>query len=139
MIIKLKIGEIPVLFIYQFEDFFGNSLHQYITEELPDNHHVLEVHVKDKIKDIIGGDKFVFKNKVRIRKNQLTYIVAYNPEGKIKHMISYTNDYKHIIITLNKNIGKKLAESEYVLSGMMFFEIAINNRYLPIHASAIAR
>ena len=134
---KLQIGDISLLFIYQFSDFFGNELDQYKTNNLPSSHHILEVIVQDEIEEIKSDDHFTFKNKVKIIKDDVTYVNSYHEDNTIKHQISYNKDYKRCTILLSKQLGKKLPEYEYVLSGMLFFEIAINNHYLPIHASAM--
>lgn len=135
---KLQIGNISLLFIYQFLEYFGNELEQYKTNNLTESHHILEVLVQDEIQEIFGGNRFEFKNKVKITKDNKTYVNSYNTDNTIKHQVSYSDDYKYCNIILSKQLGKKLPEYEYVLSGMMFFEIAISNHYLPIHASAMA-
>ena len=134
---QLKIGDILLSFEYQFHDFFGNQLEQYHVEDLGSDYHTLEVFVQDTIEDVDGDNKSYHNNKVKITTDNKTYVVTYNPDKSIKHLIAYTNNYKHITIILSKGIGKRLAEYEYVFSGMLFFEIAISNGYLPIHASAI--
>lgn len=135
---KLRIGNIPILFIHQYSNIFGQSIKQYHIDDLGMDFYVLEVEIKDDIKLIQGGEKSVYENKVMIRKDGFTHLFSYNKAGFIKTMISSSQDFKQITIQLNKSLGKELAEFEYVLSGMMFFEIAMNNGYLPIHASAIS-
>ena len=135
---NIRIGDIDLLFIYQYNDYFGNELDKYSINDLSPNHHTLEVVVNETIVPIDGNDKFIYKNRVKIKKDEMNYIVTSNPDGSVKHLISYDDKYNHIKIVLNKKLDKRLAEYEYVLSGMMFFEIALTNSYLAIHASAMS-
>ncbi|MBI9008564.1 MAG: hypothetical protein JEZ05_00910 [Tenericutes bacterium] len=138
MIVPLRIGNIDVLFTHQYIDYFKNELEKYRIDQLNSNYHEIKVEVKSNIEDVYSVDSFDYKNKKRIILEDKTYIVTYYPDKTIKHRISYSKAYKEIVITLNNNLANRLPEYEYVLTGMMFFEVALHNGYLPIHASALA-
>jgi hypothetical protein len=135
---KIKIGNIYIDFTYQFNDYFQDELLKYLCLDGNINYHIFKVIVQEEIEaPMVKNESFRFKNRVKMSDDYETYIITYNLDKTIKHLIYYTNDYQKIIITLTSGLGERLAEYEYVLSGMLFFEIAINNNYLPIHASAL--
>lgn len=66
------------------------------------------------------------------------YIVAYNSDGICKQMIKHTKDYQTIEIYLHDSDSlERLQELEYVLTGLLFVELALRHNRLAIHASAI--
>ena len=134
---QLKIGSIYLDFTYSYSDYFKDALNQY--ETLYDNKdkYFLEVLVVDSLIEKTKLNSFVYKNRIKYSDDLETTIVTRFPNGNLKHIITYSNDFRFIRIELSCDLGKRLAEYEYVLSGMMFFEIALRNKYLPIHASAI--
>jgi hypothetical protein len=138
MIKQIRIGDIHICLTYQFEDYFQDTLKQYEEEYPSENSHKLRVSVKELLAANKQGKVFNYKNRIKYSDDLGEEIVTYFPDGSIKHIIRYSNDFKEIEIELNQIISDRLAEYEYVLSGMMFFEIALRNKYLPIHASAIS-
>lgn len=134
----LKINDIYISFNYQFDDYFTNNLDKYEVSIYPNDIIKMSVIVSSDIAlDINYEKKYANKNQIIYESQKEKYIVTYiNDFSDIKHIIYFSLDYKNIQITLNKKIDKKLAEYEYVLSGMMFLELALYNNYLPIHASA---
>ena len=134
---QIKIGDIHIHLTYQFHDFFKNTLDKYEETVLSKDSNNLTILVKEILQVEEKENVFNYKNRIKYSDEKTTEIVTYFPDGNVKLIIRYTNDFKNIIIELNQLIGDRLAEYEYVLSGMMFFEIALRNKYLPIHASAI--
>ncbi len=135
---KIKIGDIYIDFTYQFKDYFQDELNKYECLGTDKDYHVFQVSVKDIIEEpILKTNIYRFKNRIKMSDDYETYIITYNLDKSIKHLIYYSHDYQEIIITLSKDLGQRLPEYEYVLSGMLFFEIAISNNYLPIHASGL--
>ena len=137
MKVQLKIGEIELQFTYNYNEYFRNELKKYELTSLSDEYHSLSVNIVNDITDILFESPFFYKNRVRCKEKGITYITSYNDKKSIDYQISYNKDYKSINILLNRNLESKLPEYEYVLSGMMFFDIALHENYLPIHASAI--
>lgn len=134
----IKINDICIDFTYQFDDYFSDTLNKYEINSPIEGYSTMRVSLKDDIKLNLEDYKSVkIKNQIIYESNQDKYIITYiNDSSEIKHIIYYQLNYKNIVITLNNKIGKRLAEYEYVLTGMMFLEMALYNNYLPVHASA---
>lgn len=135
MIKYLRIGDITIKLSYQYTDYFSDKINAYEIDNCQEYREMI-IEVKDHIQLPNKPITFTYKNRLKMASSKDTTIVTMTNK-KIKHMIYYTHDYQKIVITLNENIGDKLAELEYVLSGMMFFEMAMDEGYLPIHASCI--
>ena len=64
-------------------------------------------------------------------------IYATDLNDRVKSMIIHDEEMKHVKVLIDTTLSKNPAETEYVLLGVMFMEIAMKEGYLPIHASAI--
>ncbi|MCF7924719.1 MAG: hypothetical protein K9L64_06435 [Candidatus Izimaplasma sp.] len=133
----LKIANIYLDFTYQYEAYFSDKINEYEIKDINHKFKKMVVDVKENITIPNRKKTLIYKNRYKMATEKDTYIVTEYNSGGIKHLIYHSNNYDYIHITLNKKMDKRLAEFEYVLSGMLFFEIAINENYLPIHASAI--
>lgn len=136
----IKIDEVYIKFNYQFDDYFSNSIDKYVTNDQVDDFINMSVKIKRDLDfNSLIPLSYKTKNQLIYETNNEKYIVTYIEDfSEVKHIIYYTLDYKTIEIYLNDKIGKRLAEFEYVLTGMMFLELAVYNKYLPIHASAFS-
>lgn len=135
MVKYLKIGEILIELTYCYDDYFQDKIDAYEVE--PNQHsRKMIVEVKDRIDKPNRAVTYTFKNRYIYDGESDFYVVTMTGED-VKHIIYYRKDYHEIRITLNSNIGKRLAEHEYVLTGMLFFEMALDQNYLPIHGSAL--
>lgn len=134
----LKIHDMYIEFIYQFNDYFKDTIDVYQTESIHQNFYQIVVYVEDHISlpnEFI--DHHIMNNRKVYETQNGKYIVTFANNHDIKHMIYHTNDYRTIRIILNSKLSKRLAEYEYALSGIMFLELAIKQGYLPVHASAL--
>jgi len=136
----IKINDLYINLTYQFNEYFKDTFLKYEVNEYPQDIINMTVLVKNEIV-LSFEDKKIFRNNNQIiyETSHDKYIVTYlNDFSEIKHVIHYSLDYKNIEIILNNKIGNKLSEYEYVLTGMMFLELAVHNNYLPLHASAFS-
>lgn len=135
---KISVAGIKIDFTYVYPDLFDSLLEQYLIEDdLVD--HTIQVTVSDGF-DVPKGLKLQanYKNRFVYESKNHIHIVAYNEEGVCKQYIQHSKDYKHIIINLHSSDSKsRLIELEYVLSGLLFVELALLHNRLAIHASAI--
>jgi hypothetical protein len=134
---RIKIGNIYIDFTYQYEDYFSEKIDAYQTNDLNHSFKTMTIDVQKQIEKPDRPITFTYKNRHKMAQVKDTYVMTLSDEGDIKHLIYYTNDYQNIKITLNQKIHERLAEFEYVISGMMFFEMALMEGYMPIHASCI--
>lgn len=135
---RLKIGGIYIDLTYQYPDYFSDKIDAYQTNDMNGFSHTMVIETVEDIDLPNRPITLQYKNRYKMASDKDTYIVTMlDQEDMIKHMIYYTNDFQTIRIYLNQRLGKRLAEYEYVLSGMLFFEMALKEGYLPIHASCI--
>ena len=133
----LKIGNIYNYFTYQIDSYFKDVVNAYENDEFYKDNYKLIVSVEKDLTEEKKENKFVYNDNIKWSDSEETSIITHFPDGRIKSIISYKNDYSIIKITLSEELKDKLPEYEYVLSGKMFFEIALKKKHLPIHASAI--
>ena len=132
----LKIGDIYLSFTYNYSEYFADKINAYEVDSTDKDIFNMTVEVEDEI--IMPGREITYQFENRIKmENEIDCYIVTMANDKIKHLLYFTRDFKEIKIFLNKDLKKRLAEFEYVLSGMLFFEIAISSNYLPLHASAI--
>jgi hypothetical protein len=132
----LKIADIFIDFTYNYDEYFKDTLDKYEVEDEEKDYHKIIIRVKKDIEIPKREKTLVYKNRYKMENEKDTFIISETSQG-VKHKIYFTNDYKLIEITINELLKDRLAEFEYVLSGMMFFEVAAKLGYLPVHASCI--
>lgn len=136
MRICLKIADIYLDFTYCYNDYFGDKIAAYEFFDESITYQKLVVRVEEEID--FPNRPITMKHANRIKsENELDTYIAVFVREEIKYLIYYKNDFSLIEITLNRKIGDRLAEYEYVLSGMVFFDLAAKANYLSLHASAI--
>lgn len=133
---SLKIADIYLDFTYCYNDYFGDTItaYEFFAESI--SYQKLVVKVEEEIRLPNRPLTLKHENKVKLENEFDTYIAVF-VEKEIKYLIYYKNDFSLIEITLNQKIGDRLAEYEYILSGMVFFDLAATKNYLSLHASAI--
>ncbi|MGD9964157.1 MAG: hypothetical protein AB7S96_02250 [Candidatus Izemoplasmatales bacterium] len=132
----LKIADIFIDFTYNYDEYFKDTLDKYEVEDESKDYHKIIIKVEKDIEIPKREKTLIYKNRYKMENEEDTFIISETPKG-VKHKIYFTNDYKLIKITINELLKDRLAEFEYVLSGMMFFEVAAKLKYLPVHASCI--
>jgi hypothetical protein len=133
---SLKIADIYLDFTYCYNDYFGNKINAYEFFNESISYQKLVVKVEEEINLPNRSITLRHENRVKLENEFDTYIAVF-VEEEIKYLIYHKNDFSLIEITLNQKIGDRLAEYEYVLSGMVFFDLAATKNYLSLHASAI--
>lgn len=135
---KISVANIKIDFKYVYPDYFEKLLEPYLIDG-EDLDHRITVHVSTDF-DIEEGyvHKASYKNRhVYESKNEI-HIVAYDEQGRCKQYIRHTKDYKDINIYLHaSDTVERLKELEYVLTGLLFVELALFHNRLAIHSSAI--
>lgn len=135
---KISVANIKIDFKYVYEDYFKKLLEPYLIDD-EDVDHKITVHVCTGF-DIEEGfaHKASYKNRHVYESKKEIHIVAYNDTGICKQYIRHTKDYKDINIYLHESdTTERLKELEYVLTGLIFVELALFHNRLAIHSSAI--
>ncbi|MGI6392328.1 MAG: hypothetical protein ACOX16_01765 [Candidatus Izemoplasmatales bacterium] len=130
-----KIGNVCLRFKYIYDKYFASRIRSYKSDESPE--YQMRVVIKKDLMFPEGKPKYRFQDRQIYEDGQKGVIVKHDDKNNITHLITYSLDFKDILIELSESLGSRLAEVEYKISGMMFFEIAIRNGLIPIHASAI--
>jgi hypothetical protein len=136
---KYLIAGIKLEFNYCFQDFFADRIPKYqIGDELLADYQ-MTVRVSNQL-NLPKGELQADLLLVSVyQEDTLFHRVVYADEDRtnIRQVITYTEDFKSITIQLSTAYGDKLAEMEYVISGLYFFEIALRENRIAIHASAM--
>ncbi len=132
-----QIADIKLQFDYNFPDFFKDRISSYEKADIiPD--YFMKVTIESFIERPKGISKLVYKDRFLFEDGNTCYLFKEDETKSITDLIRYDKDFKHIDIILSDKIGSRLPEVEYLLTGMMFFEIALENSRISIHASAIS-
>jgi hypothetical protein len=133
-----KIAGILINFEYALSDYFKDNLEKYEVNSSDTS--------KYSIKSFVSGDfslpkepiTLIYKTRHLYESDQESVLVVYDEAFTyIKQKQTKRKDLSEIIIQLNPNYNERLAEMEYIATGMAFFDIAIQERRLPLHAAAI--
>ena len=137
---KLKIGDITLNFKYHFHEYFQDHIQAYQINGKTKTDYKMSVILSSEIPTMNHLDFEIIKNRSYYVSNQLHVATIYKDidPSIITQQIIFDKVKKDVKIYLNPNEVKDLKMQEYVLSGIMFLEIALMEGYLPLHASAIA-
>ncbi|GEM_PF-2036603 len=135
---KLLVAGIRVELQYVFDDYFQTLIDPYVTSYDNPQHRIM-VRVESGF-DVPNGlrETAAYRNRHVYQDNNQTWIAAYDESGVCKQMICHDRDYRLITVRLHEQDERsRLAELEYVLTGMIFMELALLHGRVALHASAI--
>ena len=132
-----RVAGVTFAFDYAYDDFFKDNIEAYEITPGDTVDHTLKTELKDTIK--CPDLPLIKHNNVKhlYRDHHHEIVCFFDKNGVLIETISYTLDYKTITMTLKNDSSRNLAEREYILSGMVFMELALRNQRLPFHATAI--
>lgn len=131
-----NIAGITLDFTYQSDEYFKNNIEKYLVSDATKADYKINTEICDIIDTPIETPTIMYKNRSVIKTETKTIIVVRDKSGAIRELIEHTNDYKVINIKLSNHLNQKLAEQEYVLTGLVFLELATLENKLAIHGSA---
>jgi len=133
---KYLISGIRIAIQYQLDHYFNQSIEAY---EIFDDHPVdytIESFLCDHI-DLPEGHKKSIRNPHVINDENHRILYAVDKQEQVKSLVVHDHDFKNSKIYINTKATSSLAETEYVLIGVIFMEIALKEGFMAIHASAI--
>lgn len=134
----LKIGDMTIKYQYHFNDYFKDSIKQY---EIDSNTYDYAIYVElTESYEKYDLDWHMSKNRYHFISDSLEVVTVYqHVEQKIySQQIVFNKEEKIAYIRLNPKYVKDLAMQEYVLSGVIFLEMAVMHGFISLHASAIS-
>lgn len=137
---KYNISGIKLEFNYCFEDFFKDKIDAYKIDDEEIVDYVIHVSLTDNI-DIPTYEPYLdMKSKCIYKIDEDNFLLCFFNKNKTKVNtgIYYKKDYSKVQIQIQNNLRIDLAELEYVVTGLVFLDIASINGFIPIHASAIS-
>ncbi|MGD9910617.1 MAG: hypothetical protein AB7U79_08475 [Candidatus Izemoplasmatales bacterium] len=121
---------------YLYPDLLEKSLEQYITSEEANYH--IRVSLIDHFDIPKTEPSIIYKNRFIYELEEESIYVIYDKTlTRISHVITYQNEGKDISLYLMKSSTKNLVELEYLLTGIFFYEIALKEGFIILHASAV--
>ena len=132
-----KIAGINLRFSYQYDDYFKNNIEKYEVKNQEEPQYTLTVKTVETIQKPKAELLFKFKSRSVFQDKENKYLVAYHEDDSIKLLMKHSLDFKNYEIYLTPVYQDRLAEMEYVFSGLAFMGIALQENRLSLHASAI--
>lgn len=133
---RLRIGSIKLLFQYRHTEYFEPSIEAYVDEGI-NPEYTMFVTVEDAIPAPEGKLIGTSGGRKRYAAPAGETIIREDSENTITHRMDLSADRRQAHVYLHTSLKERLPEAEYIFTGMMFFEMALNEGYLPIHASAV--
>jgi hypothetical protein len=139
MMANYKIAGIDLAFDYAMDDYFKDNIEKYRIDDSIQPFY----HIKTIISHFFEIPKIPLTVKYQTRfqyeSETESILIVYDDEYQfIKQKQTKSKDLSEIVIQLNPAYEAKLAEMEYIATGMAFFDIALHEKHLPLHAAAIA-
>ncbi|MFW5838882.1 MAG: hypothetical protein ACOCU1_02965 [Bacillota bacterium] len=134
---KYNIAGIKLGFDFQYSEYFENNIEQYQIDYDEPVDYKISVKTYKHLDKPTDTPVLTYKNRFIYDFGDSEALVVLDDKGLVKQYIEYTKDHKRIDIFMTKHQKHTLAEMEYVLSGLLFLEIALKEYKLPFHASAI--
>ena len=133
-----KIAGIYLAFSYQFDTYFKGRIEQYESDAQTVDYE-MRVLLVDSIEPVLLPEVGRFHNRILFNAIDHEIICFYDDHMEtIEQKATYTKDYRHVTIEIVNQPKLKLPEIEYVLTGLFFMSMAVQEKMIPIHASAIA-
>src|SRR5690554_1112814 len=133
MKVNLKIAGITITYIYSYNNYLHDKIDQYRIDEDADTKYKMEVIISSS--DFIkcrknlrsaGNREYYFSNDLDV-----ICFIASQDKTKIAQQIVFDKAKRNVKIYLNPGFIKNIAEQEYIMSGIMFLDIATREGYLP--------
>lgn len=116
------------------DDQFNIELNKYRTNNSSD------YYIKTEVVDFItlNPEAVVVNQHMRIKEEPYQTSIYYlNKKNIVNQKVVYTNDFKRINVYLLSALKDKIYLQEYLITGVYFFEIALRENIISLHASAI--
>ena len=139
MRLNLKIANLKLDYTFHSFNYVKDHIYQYVNavDELPD--YILEVKIDEHIIPFVHQKQQIINGRSYFTSERLDVFEVYSQDDRpISEQIIFDKEKKKVTISINPIDIEDLAMKEYVLSGMMFMEIAQKEGFLALHASAIS-
>jgi len=130
-----QVANIKFEFNYIYDNYFKNNIEAYEIDDSSINHKI-SVKLENELK--LPNGEIIGKQNPYIISNKDSRIIFFKKRNQTSILMKHDYDYKNIEIFLNPSLIKDLPQTEYIMSGIMFLELAMHLGYLPIHATAIS-
>ncbi len=130
----IEVTDIVLTLNYQFERFFTSQIDAYQTSKKPDYSISCEIVDSLTMPNDTPAKTTATQRLFKNAQGQTLYAFYH---GKLAHRIHLSVDKKHYTISLSKQAYDNLDEVEYVLTGMVFFDLAYRHEVIALHASAV--
>ncbi len=133
----LKIGDMTIKYQYHFNDYLKSSIDRYQTSEKTYDW-TLSVELTETYQPYDLDFKVINKRYHYIDEAMEVVTVYHDIDNDLySQQLVFDKHKKEAFIRLNPKYVKDLAMQEYVLSGIVFLEMAVMHGFVSLHASAI--
>jgi hypothetical protein len=138
MRLHVKIANIKLDYTFHSFDYLKDSIYAYENKEKGSSDYVMEVKIEEQIIPFVGEKQQVINGRSYFTSKRLDVFEVFSDDDMpLSEQIIFDKAKKKVTISINPIDVSDIAMKEYILSGMMFLEIAQREGYMSLHASAI--
>lgn len=132
-----KIGGVYIGFLYACSDYFTGRIEKY-EDNSQEPKYMMTSMIKDELTLPKGKCILEQGNRKVFQEGNLEILCIYQNNLHLASKITYSLDYKRVECEFASHYNKRLAETEYIMTGLFFLEMMFQESCIAIHASAIA-
>lgn len=134
----LKIAHLNIAYIYHMDSFYPLYLSQYEASEQGLCDYQMELLIEEQIIPFVHEKQQIINGRSYYQSERLDVFEVFSEDDMpLSEQIIFDKVKRKVTISINPKDVTDIFMKAYVLSGMMFLEIAQREGYMSIHASAI--
>jgi hypothetical protein len=138
MRLNLKIANLTLDYTFHSFNYLKDAIYAYEYKNGNPSDYIIEVKLEEQIIPFVHEKQQIINGRSYFQSDRLDVFEVYSEDAMpISEQIIFDKAKKKVTISINPSDVADIAMKEYVLSGMMFLEIAQREGYMSIHASAI--
>lgn len=138
MRLNLKIANLTLDYTFHSFNYLKDAIYAYTYQNGNPSDYTMEVKLEEQIIPFVHEKQQIINGRSYFQSDRLDVFEVYSEDAMpISEQIIFDKVKKKVTIYINPSDVADIAMKEYVLSGMMFLEIAQREGYMSIHASAI--
>ena len=138
MRLNLKIANLTLDYTFHSFNYLKDAIYAYTYKNGNPSDYTMEVKLEEQIIPFVHEKQQIINGRSYFQSDRLDVFEVYSEDAMpISEQIIFDKVKKKVTIYINPSDVADIAMKEYVLSGMMFLEIAQREGYMSVHASAI--
>lgn len=133
-----NIAGIQLEFDYISSKYFAGRIDKYVSQKSHQPTYKMHCRMVSMIEKPSEEATFIHQTREVYEGDGYRTIYTYDKAHQtILSLVTHSYDFKHVDIQFNSIIESEIPEKEYITTGIYFFEMALREGLVPLHASAI--